>query len=271
MKDAFQANVEIRDSGDFFMHSVLILNDNQAIFNSVYRLLKKDFNVSVIDRVSPAFKQISNNCAELLVICASNPGVDILVLCQAIAKNIFNSYVGIIVITDSDSIEIQTKFYEAGADIVLSFPVDEKLIDTILKNQIRKGQHIKNGSDNALIQNSFYEYQTSEYEWIARLTGVVELNLKNSSFGLDEFASAMGSSKSTLYRRIKKIADISPVEFIRNTRLIFASRLLSNTTDNICYIAYEVGFNDAKHFTSAFRSYFGISPNVYRRKVRQNW
>ncbi len=270
MKTELQTIEEIEICGDYKNPSILILDNNPKILSALDRVSRSDLRVKVIARISEALNVISKEQVEVLIICTTNPGLEILTLCRAVNDNNISKSVGVIVITDSLSINTQIKLYDSGVDILLSSPVEYKLLQAVIKNLVRKRREKNNISNHGLFNNPLNNYKTSEYDWITRMTGVIESNINDSSFGYDQFAVAMNASKSTLYRKVKKLTAISPVEFLRNTRLTFASRLLLSTTDDIGYIAYQVGFNDTKHFANAFKSYFGVSPNNYRHNNKIN-
>ena len=80
----------------------------------------------------------------------------------------------------------------------------------------------------------------------------------------DRFAEAMNSSKSTLHRKLKALTDLSPGEFIRNVRLKHACKMLVGTNDPISEIAYALGFNNPKYFSSCFKVEFDMTPREYR-------
>lgn len=46
-----------------------------------------------------------------------------------------------------------------------------------------------------------------------------------------------------------------------------AAILLSDVDRNISSIAEELGYSSAEHFSSAFRSYYRISPREYRKSI----
>ncbi|MBQ7974796.1 MAG: helix-turn-helix transcriptional regulator [Clostridia bacterium] len=58
-------------------------------------------------------------------------------------------------------------------------------------------------------------------------------------------------------------------EYVRQKKIILASRKLERTNEKICDIARDVGFNDRNHFCECFKKYMGVSPSVYRTEVRR--
>ena len=94
---------------------------------------------------------------------------------------------------------------------------------------------------------------------------IMEKNYSNSEFGIQEFADALGMSKSLVSKRLNAETGQSTGQFIRNYRLTIAKRLiLENISNrNIAEIAYAVGFNDPKYFTRCFTREYGTSPSTY--------
>jgi AraC family transcriptional regulator len=57
--------------------------------------------------------------------------------------------------------------------------------------------------------------------------------------------------------------------YVRGLRLSWAAARLTDTEETIAQIASEAGFFDQSHFTRTFRRHFGLTPQAYRRAVRQ--
>lgn len=101
--------------------------------------------------------------------------------------------------------------------------------------------------------------------FMERATEIMEQNYGNSEFGIDEFAEALGMSRSLVSKRLNHEAGQSTSQFIRNYRLSVAKRLLLDNwaNRNITEIAYKVGFNDPKYFTRCFTRQYGCSPSAF--------
>ena len=81
---------------------------------------------------------------------------------------------------------------------------------------------------------------------------------------VDELARACNLSVSALERRFKKHLKKTPHQYITETRLDNAKRLLLETEKSIGTIALETGFADHSHFTRMFRKHFGQAPSSLR-------
>lgn len=63
-----------------------------------------------------------------------------------------------------------------------------------------------------------------------------------------------------LYRKVKALTGLSPVELLRKSRLNKADQLLRSTGMNISEVAYTVGFTSPSYFSKCFKDEFGIQP-----------
>ena len=74
-------------------------------------------------------------------------------------------------------------------------------------------------------------------------------------------AAEKNMSKSTLYRKIKSMTGMTPLDFIRNIKMKRACMMLFNRSHTISEVAYAVGFNSPKYFTRCFTKYFNTTPS----------
>lgn len=100
---------------------------------------------------------------------------------------------------------------------------------------------------------------------------VMEQNYRDSKFGVQELADALGVSRTILSKNISANTGLPTIQFIRNYRLDIAKRMMDDNTAkrNIAEIAYRVGFNDPKYFTRCFTKFFGVSPSAYIETLKE--
>ena len=107
---------------------------------------------------------------------------------------------------------------------------------------------------------------TADHSLLDKIVAVIDSHLDDSDFGLDELASEMNMSKSTLHRRLKASADMTPLDFIRSIRIKRAADMLLAGEKNISEVAYSTGFTTPKYFTRCFKEEFGMTPTQYQQK-----
>lgn len=81
---------------------------------------------------------------------------------------------------------------------------------------------------------------------------------------VSEYADLLNKSPKTLANLFKKISTKTPLELIKNRRMLEARRLLSYTNDPISEIGYQIGFNDIQSFSRFFKKNEGSSPSEFR-------
>ena len=88
----------------------------------------------------------------------------------------------------------------------------------------------------------------------------------SSSWTLQDYASAIGTSPHRLDLAAKSILGKSVKQAILDRRLLEAKRLLRFTIRTIEDIGYSLGFEDPSYFSRFFRRMTGLSPSAWRAK-----
>lgn len=101
--------------------------------------------------------------------------------------------------------------------------------------------------------------------FLRKVKMIIEEHLSDDELSVDQLARELGMSRSQLFRKIKVLTGKSIMAFIRSYRLGRARQLLKNTKLPISEVAYEVGFKNPAHFSTAFLVEFGVQPSATRK------
>ena len=93
-----------------------------------------------------------------------------------------------------------------------------------------------------------------------QLNEAIRKNMGNPNLKMDELGEEMGLSRVQLYRKVKAITGLTPVELLRQMRLQRGYALLQSTNKTVNEIAYEVGFGTPGYFSNCFKKQFGKYP-----------
>ncbi len=85
---------------------------------------------------------------------------------------------------------------------------------------------------------------------------------------LEEFARLSTRSLSAFKRDFLRIYSSSAGKWLMERRLNHARHLLTNLGKTVAEAAFESGFENASHFSRAFRQRFGISPLSSRKRMQ---
>ena len=98
-----------------------------------------------------------------------------------------------------------------------------------------------------------------------RVMAVINRQMANQDLTVELLASEVGLSRVHLHRRLKALTNQSPRDFIRNTRLRQAARLLAEKKLNVSEVADLTGFSNAGSFTTSFKRLYGLTPGEYAK------
>ena len=93
-----------------------------------------------------------------------------------------------------------------------------------------------------------------------QLNEAIRKNMGNTNLKMDDLGEEMGLSRVQLYRKVKAITGLTPVELLRQMRLQRGYALLQSTNKTVNEIAYEVGFGTPGYFSACFKKQFGKYP-----------
>lgn len=247
--------------------TILIAEDNPEINKMIADYFAERYNVLSAENGVKALALIRENDIDLLISDVMMPELDGLSLCQMLKNDVSTSHIGVLMLTAKNSTEDRIDCYNAGADGYIAKPFEMRMLDARVRNLISKRvQNNQNFQSNMEVNISDMGYSSIDEEFLKQAVAKVETKLADITFDFESFASDMGTSKSTLHRKLKSLTGMSPGEFIRNIRLKHAAMLLLRNAGNVSEVAYSVGFNDSKYFSRSFKAEFGLTPTEYRDK-----
>lgn len=103
-----------------------------------------------------------------------------------------------------------------------------------------------------------------DQNFLDNLEKAVERNYANPDFAIDDLAEEMGVSRSSLFNKIKALADVTPNELIQIVRLRHAASLLDSGNYLVSEVCYMVGFSSPSYFAKCFQRLYGVTPVKYK-------
>ena len=100
--------------------------------------------------------------------------------------------------------------------------------------------------------------------FLDRFRNILQQNLQDADFNVERIGEEMGMSRVQLYRKVKALTGMAPVELLRKARLSRGKQLLESTDRSVSEIAYDVGFTAPSYFAKCFKDEFGKTPGEVR-------
>ena len=83
-------------------------------------------------------------------------------------------------------------------------------------------------------------YPSADKQFLQSIIDSIEQHFEEPKFDLEQLAAEKRMSKSTLYRKIKSMTGMTPLDFIRNIKMKRACMMLLSGSYNISEVAYAV-------------------------------
>ncbi len=106
------------------------------------------------------------------------------------------------------------------------------------------------------------KFESADQQLLSQAMEVIHANLSNSDFKQEDFIKEMGMSRTQLTDRLKELTGFTPISLIMEVRLKTAYNTIMEAESKlrVSDVAYSVGFNDAKYFSTCFRKRYGVTP-----------
>lgn len=252
-------------SKDLKEYRLLIIEDDEEVRTFLVDQLSDFFTVSTAMNGKEGITVAVDEQPNLIVCDVMMPEMNGFEVTKKLKGSFDTSHIPIILLTAHSSMEHQIEGIEAGADSYITKPFSTKyLITRVLKLIEQREKLQQKFSQEPGIGITTITSTNKDKEFLNKVHSVIEENLDNSEFAIDDFAQSMQLGRTMLYKKVKGITGYSPNEYIRIIRLKQAAEMLRKTDLNVSEIAYSVGFNDPFYFSRCFKKQFSVAPVDYR-------
>lgn len=250
---------------------ILLAEDNKDVRDYVRQRLEPYFDVLEAENGVRAFEIITESLPDLVISDVMMPEMDGLQLCSLIKQDIRTGHIPVIIITAKSMVMHIKEGFQCGADDYIVKPFNMDVLLYRICNILASRERLKElyGKKFSLASLGI-ETSSADDRFMQRFFGIIEENIKNPDLNVDLLCKEIGMGRSSFYRKLKAITDVSPVDLIRNKRLEIAAQMLLETNMSISEISLEVGFNSNAYFATCFKGIYGVSPTEYVQQRRSS-
>lgn len=248
---------------------LLIVEDNIEVNEYLVSLFKQNYKTYNAFNGKAGLALALDIIPDVVVSDVMMPEMDGYEFCHLLKSSMSTSHIPVVLLTAQSDATAHIKGLNEGADVYLSKPFHPQVLLSHVKGVLESRKKLKDlFTQRVSLGPSEVEITSFEGEFIKKIIKKIEENLNNTDFQTDLLADEMNMSRSTFYRKLKSITDMSGSEFIRFIRIQRSAQLLLSGEFTIKQIAYEVGFNDTKHFRKCFIKQYSITPSDYIKREK---
>ncbi len=250
--------------------SLLIVEDNIDMQAFLKSSLKEKYEVVQAFDGEEGLSLALEIVPDIIISDVMMPNMGGIEFCNEIKQNEIVNHIPIILLTARASVDHRIEGLEVGADAYITKPFDMRFLKTKMKKLLDERAFLREkfAVKGITLDSKHIGLNNSEKTLLEKAEKVIEENLMNSDFRVEDLASALGFSKMQLYRKFKHIRGYTAGEFIRTYRVKKAALLLRETDLNVTEILYAIGFTNRSYFAKSFKKDFHMSPKEYGKKHR---
>lgn len=255
----------ISDPFDGDRRKLLIVEDNEELSLFLSQTLEGDYLCKVARDGREALELCEKSyIPDLIVSDAMMPILGGLEMARQLRKNTLTSTIPIILLTAKSDKQTEHDSLAAGIDAFISKPFDLDFLKMQINQLITRKERLSEQLRLDEISKPRVEaIESTDERLLVKVTQVIEAHIDDSDFTVQKLSENAGIGVKQLYRKIKQLTALTPVEYIRSIRMKKAAILLRQKKFTIAEVMYMVGYSNASYFSKCFQSEFGVTPKVF--------
>ncbi|MCD8135705.1 MAG: response regulator [Parabacteroides gordonii] len=247
--------------------AVLIVEDQTDMRQFIAKELSETYRVLEAANDKEAVGLLKENTVNLIISDVMMPVMDGFELCNVVKNDVNFSHIPFILLTAQHNLQSRLKGLNNGADAYMEKPFSIELLTAQVLNLLKSREMLtKTYRETPSVPAATLAVSTVDDLFLRKFNTYLEENISNEALSVEMLASEMGMSTSSLYRKVKGLSGLTPVEFIRITRLKKAAELMQTGENRINEIAFQTGFSSPAYFSTCFQKQYGKSPTDFMKE-----
>ena len=245
---------------------ILVVDDFNDLREFITRKLSEDYNIISAPDADSAMKLLREKNVDLMITDITMPGMSGLQMCKSIRADVELSHLPIIILSARTSVESKIEAMSCGADLYIEKPFDIEYLRSSVRNIIERRTLMRKAVNSGVgeVDITLFGLPKRDEDFFREFDRLVTENISDSNLSNEFLAEHLCMSVSTMIRKIRKLLNTSPNNYIRNKRLSLAARMIKDSHgNNITEICYSVGFSNVSYFAKCFREQYGVTPSEW--------
>ena len=255
--------------GDDDVTTVLVVEDNAEVRAYIRHHLAPAYRILEAVDGETGLDLARRMLPDLVLSDVMMPGMDGYALCRALKTDPETDFIPVILLTARAEPSDRLAGLREQADDYLTKPFDVNELLTRIENLIAIRRRLRDrfkAEPSGQLHPSPASVEPADRQFLDRVQAIIEANLGNDAFNVEQLALELAQSRGHLHRRLRDLVGESPSDLIRRMRLERAAQLLEAGAGTVAEVAYSVGFKSVAHFSNAFNDLYGVRPSGWRAR-----
>ena len=247
------------------LRRILVVEDDDDIRAFIKQYFEPEYKVIESVDGKQGLHAATESYPDLVISDVMMPEMDGVELCRQLKSNVKTSHIPVILLTANTSFTHHKEGLEFGADHYITKPFSPEMLNLTISNLLQSRENLKRFYRNTFVTNGSghekKETSSPDELLLQKIHDILKANLDNAHFSLEHVCDQLNMSRSLMYKKIKTLTGLSPVELVRSIKLTEAANLLRTQKYKVFEVVYMVGFSDLKYFRECFIKQFGYPPS----------
>lgn len=247
---------------------ILIVEDDVELAAYLKSFFGENYDTHYVHDGMKAWEMVADLNPDVMVCDVMLPGLNGMELCRRIKKSETTSHIPVIMLTAKTEEESMVEGLTSGADSYLVKPFNVNVLAAQVTSLIKSREVFRVRISKQFVLEPTEEAITPmDEKFLKKLIETIELNMSDASFDVPQLIDAMNMSHSIILKKVKALAGLSLVEFIRSMRIKKAAQIFRQDKLSVSEVGFMVGFSDPKYFSKCFTKEMGKKPTDYIREM----
>ncbi|MGY0427021.1 MAG: hybrid sensor histidine kinase/response regulator, partial [Polaribacter sp.] len=206
-------------SEEFKDKTLLLIEDNTYLREYLKDFLSKNYKIIEASNGEIGLQKTLDHNPDLVISDVMMPKMDGFSFCYQLKTDVRISHIPVILLTARSFAIDKIEGLKHGADDFLIKPFNEEVLKARINNLLRNRKLLhKLFSRNSILAPKDIILSSPDETLLNKLVELLETNIENSDFSVDELSKEIGMSHSGLYKKIKVLTGMTIVGFIRDFR-----------------------------------------------------
>lgn len=243
---------------------ILIIDDNAEVAEFIYQILQAKYNCRVAENGKVGLELALELLPDLIISDVTMPIMDGFEMVRRLKKHIPTSTIPVILLTAKSDKETELESLQLRVEAFIAKPFEPDIlllrVEQLLYN---KQVHEDKARMEMLATPKAMEAVSQDEKFLANVTRLIEEHISDSELNVNMLCDLAAISNKQMYRKLKQLTGITPVEYIKSIRMKKAAMLLKQKKFTVAEVMYMVGFSNHSYFSKCFQSEFGLTPKQY--------
>ncbi|MEL6558897.1 MAG: ATP-binding protein [Bacteroidota bacterium] len=238
--------------------TILLVDDHPEVREYIKNLLVEYFVILEAGNGQEALEVLRSHDINLVITDLMMPWMDGFELLSAMREDSSFSKIPALVVSARTNDEDKRKVLFSGINNILYKPFDKKELLLRINNLITFKDHIEQDSVDKLLISNSQTIDDVEKGILEKIDSLIIENINNPSLSVNDLGDVLAASERKVYRMIKKLTGMTPLEYIKEVRWKYLEVLIrEKNVKNATEAAKSIGINNVTKFKQQYEKKFG--------------